>query len=99
MMKISRGALAALAAAVAIPATVAIARGYDHGGWQRMSPETRERLEDGEVRHFAELFTRQVGLALARARMSEAARSASVRAQTEEMRSEKERISRWWAHH
>lgn len=49
MMKISRGALAALAAAVAIPTTVAIARGYDHGGWQRMSPETRERLEDGRL--------------------------------------------------
>ncbi len=44
-------------------------------------------LRDNEVRHFAELFTRQVGLALGRARMSEAARHAAVRAETEEMRS------------
>lgn len=49
MMKVSRGALAAIAAAVAIPAGVALARGYDHGGWQRMSPETRARLDEGRI--------------------------------------------------
>ncbi|MCB1485675.1 MAG: Spy/CpxP family protein refolding chaperone [Hyphomicrobiaceae bacterium] len=49
MIKISRGAMAALAAVVAVPTTVAIARGYDHGGWHRMSPETRERLDEGRL--------------------------------------------------
>lgn len=49
MMKLSRGALAAIAAVIAIPAGVAIARNYEHGGWQRMSPETRARLDEGRL--------------------------------------------------
>ncbi len=49
MMKLSRGALATLAAAVAIPAGVAIAKTMDQGGWHRMSPETRQRLDEGKL--------------------------------------------------
>ncbi|MEQ1716844.1 MAG: Spy/CpxP family protein refolding chaperone [Hyphomicrobium sp.] len=49
MKKFSRGMLAALAAAVAIPAGVALARNMEHGGWHRMSPETQSRLDEGRL--------------------------------------------------
>lgn len=49
MMKLSRGAMAAQAAAVAIPTGVAIAKTFDQGGWGRMSPETRQRLDEGKL--------------------------------------------------
>lgn len=49
MMKISRGAWIAIAAVVAVPATVAIAKKYEHSGWQRMSPDTRARLDEGKL--------------------------------------------------
>lgn len=49
MMKISRGALAAIAAVVAIPTSIAIARGYDHGGRHHMSQDARERLDEGRL--------------------------------------------------
>ncbi len=50
MNKLSRGAIAAIAAAIAIPAGVAIARhGDHHGGWHKMSPEARERLSEGKI--------------------------------------------------
>lgn len=49
MMKLSRGAMAAIAAAIAIPATVAIAHNYERGGWHRMDPETRSRLQEGQI--------------------------------------------------
>jgi hypothetical protein len=51
MNKLSRGAIAALAAAIAIPAGVAIARHGDHGhgGWHKMSPQARERLDEGKL--------------------------------------------------
>lgn len=50
MKKISRGAIAVIAAAIAIPAGVAIARHGDHGhGWHKMSPEARERLSEGRL--------------------------------------------------
>jgi hypothetical protein len=47
MNNLSRGTWLALAAVVAIPATVAIAK-TDRAGW-RMTPETRSRLEDGRL--------------------------------------------------
>lgn len=49
MNKLSRGAIAVIAAAIAIPAGVAIARHGDHGGWHRMSPQARERLDEGKL--------------------------------------------------
>jgi hypothetical protein len=50
MNKLSRGAIAVIAAAIAIPAGVAIARhGDHHGGWHKMSPEARERLSEGKL--------------------------------------------------
>lgn len=51
MMKLSRGALAAIAAAVAVPASVAIAHNFDRhgGGWHRMSPDARARLDEGRL--------------------------------------------------
>lgn len=49
MRKLSPGVLAAIAAVAAIPAGVAIARSYDHGGWHRMSPEARARLDEGRI--------------------------------------------------
>ena len=49
MKNLSRGTWIALAAVVAVPATVAIAKTADNGGWHRMSPETRSRLEDGRL--------------------------------------------------
>ncbi len=56
-------------------------------GVMALLPKDPATLLDSETRHFAELFTRQIGLALSRAAMSEAVRTASVRAETEEMRS------------
>lgn len=49
MKTLSRGAWIALAAVLAVPATIAIAKNYERGGWNRMSPETRERLQDGKM--------------------------------------------------
>jgi hypothetical protein len=49
MKNLSRGTWIALAAIAAVPATVAIAKTADHGGWRMMSPETRSRLEDGRL--------------------------------------------------
>jgi hypothetical protein len=50
MMKISRGTWLAIAAVVAVPTTVAIAKQGDfRGGWRSMSPETRSRLEEGRL--------------------------------------------------
>lgn len=50
MIKLSRGAWIAIAAVAAVPTTVAIAKAVDHrGGWQRMSPETRARLDEGKL--------------------------------------------------
>ncbi len=49
MIKLSRGAWLALAAVVAIPTTVAIAKTYEHSGWHRMSAETRARLDEGRL--------------------------------------------------
>jgi hypothetical protein len=48
MNNFSRGTWLALAAVVAVPATVAIAKNTDRMGW-RMSPETQSRLEDGRI--------------------------------------------------
>lgn len=49
MRKLSRGALAAIAAAVAVPAGVAIAHNLDRGGWRQLSPEARARLDEGRL--------------------------------------------------
>ena len=50
MKKLSRGAWAAIAAVTAIPATVAIAATMERGGgWHKMSPETRARLDEGKI--------------------------------------------------
>jgi LTXXQ motif family protein len=49
MKKLSRGAWIAIAAASAIPATVAIAKTVEHAGWRQMTPETRARLEEGRL--------------------------------------------------
>lgn len=49
MKKLSRGTWIAIAAIAAVPATVAIARTADNGGWRMMTPETRSRLEDGRI--------------------------------------------------
>jgi hypothetical protein len=48
MKNLSRGAWIAVAAAAAIPATLAIAETADGGRWQ-MTPETRSRLEEGRL--------------------------------------------------
>jgi len=48
MNNFSRGTWLALAAVVAVPATVAIAKNADRTGWQ-MSPETQSRLENGRI--------------------------------------------------
>lgn len=48
-MTLSRGAWIALAAVIAVPATVAIAKNYDNKRWEQMSPETRSRLDDGKL--------------------------------------------------
>ncbi len=49
MRKLSRGTWIALAAVVAIPATVGIAKTVEHHRWHNMSPETRARLDDGRL--------------------------------------------------
>ena len=49
MIKLSRGALLAIAAAAAIPATYAIAKTAEHAGWSTMTPETRARLHEGKL--------------------------------------------------
>lgn len=49
MKNLSRGAWIAIAAVIAVPATVAIAKNYHHGGWHNMSPETRTRLQEGKL--------------------------------------------------
>jgi hypothetical protein len=49
MNNLSRGTWLAIAAVVAIPATVAIAKGVDRAGWHQMTPETRSRLEEGRI--------------------------------------------------
>ncbi|MFA5955616.1 Spy/CpxP family protein refolding chaperone [Hyphomicrobium sp.] len=49
MKNLSRGTWIALAAIVAVPATVAIAKTVDGGGWRTMTPETRSRLEEGRL--------------------------------------------------
>lgn len=49
MRKLSRGALAAIAAAVAVPAGVAIAHNFERGGWHKLSPEARARLDEGRL--------------------------------------------------
>lgn len=50
MIKLSRSAWIAIAAVTAIPATVAIAKAVDHrGGWQRMTPDARARLDEGKL--------------------------------------------------
>jgi hypothetical protein len=48
MKNLSRGAWIAVAAAAAIPATLAIAKTADGGRWQT-TPETRSRLEEGRL--------------------------------------------------
>jgi hypothetical protein len=48
MNNFSRGTWLALAAVVAVPATVALAKNTDRMGW-RMTPETRSRIEDGRI--------------------------------------------------
>lgn len=49
MNKLSRGTWLAIAAVVAIPTTVAIAKTMDGPGWRSMTPETRSRLEEGRI--------------------------------------------------
>ncbi len=49
MLKLSRGVLFAIAAAAAIPATYAIAKGVEHAAWHNMTPETRARLDEGRL--------------------------------------------------
>lgn len=49
MNNLSRGTWLAIAAVAAIPATVAIAKTVDRGGWHNMTPETRSRLEEGRI--------------------------------------------------
>ncbi|MGQ0458007.1 MAG: Spy/CpxP family protein refolding chaperone [Hyphomicrobium sp.] len=49
MITLSRSAWIAIAAVLAVPTTIAIAKTYDRGGWSRMSPETRQRLDEGRL--------------------------------------------------
>jgi hypothetical protein len=49
MNNLSRGTWLAIAAVAAIPATVAIAKTVDRGGWHNMTPETRSRIEEGRI--------------------------------------------------
>ncbi len=49
MRKLSRGALAAIAIAVLVPAGFAVAKSVEHGRWYQMSPETRARLDEGKL--------------------------------------------------
>jgi hypothetical protein len=48
MKNLSRGAWVAIAAAIAVPTTYAVAKGY-HDGWKGMSTETRGRLDEGKI--------------------------------------------------
>ncbi|MBY0558975.1 Spy/CpxP family protein refolding chaperone [Hyphomicrobium sp.] len=48
MKNLSRGTWIALAAVVAVPATVAIAK-PDIAGWRQMTPDTRARLQEGRI--------------------------------------------------
>lgn len=57
------------------------------GGVLGLRPADAASFRGTETRHFAELFARQVALALTRAQLSEMAHSASIRAETEVMRS------------
>lgn len=47
MKNLSRGAWIAIAAAIAVPTTFAVAQAYKHGGG--MSAGTRQRLQDGKI--------------------------------------------------
>lgn len=49
MKNLSRGTWIALAAVVAVPTTVAIAKSVDHAGWREMTPDTRARLQEGRL--------------------------------------------------
>ena len=49
MRKLSRGAMAAIVAAVAIPATVVIAKTVEQNRWHNMTPETRARMDEGRL--------------------------------------------------
>lgn len=49
MRNLSRGTWLALVAATAVPATFAIAATAEKGGWHRMSPESRARLDEGKL--------------------------------------------------
>lgn len=49
MLKMTRGAMLALTALVAVPVGFAVAKPGDHRGWHAMSPETRARLDDGKL--------------------------------------------------
>ncbi len=49
MRKLSRGALAAIAVAVLVPAGFAVAKSVEHHRWHQMSPETRARLDEGKL--------------------------------------------------
>jgi hypothetical protein len=49
MKTLSRGTWIALAAVVAVPATVAIAKTADNAGWHSMTPDTRSRLQEGRL--------------------------------------------------
>ena len=49
MRKLSRGALAAIAVAVLVPAGFAVAKSAEHSRWHQMSPETRARLDEGKL--------------------------------------------------
>jgi len=48
MKTLSRGTWIALAAVVAVPATVAIAKTAENAGWQ-LTPDTRARLQEGRL--------------------------------------------------
>lgn len=49
MKTLSRTAWIAIAAVAAVPASIAIAKSMDGKGWQRPSPETRARLDEGRI--------------------------------------------------
>lgn len=49
MRKLSRGAIAAIAVAVLVPAGFAVAKSVEHHRWHQMSPETRARLDEGKL--------------------------------------------------
>lgn len=49
MRNLSLTAWIAIAAVAAVPASIAIAKSMDGKGWQRPSPETRARLDEGRI--------------------------------------------------